>query len=143
MSEQITASDAEKFVRKYWNDVEAHWLPSIPDRFRIEMIYDSAMAWAELTHCGLPKTDAEMTEQRAWLAAYQFTLEHQQKIADVDGEIEFIEAQRDYQIGRMIAAILAGWDAIVFIDVVCAVRCARTLARLEAIRAELRRGVKE
>ena len=124
-NEKITASEAEQFVCAYWELVAVYWNPSIPDRFRIEMVDTRNMVEEEITHCGLPKTDAAMTEQRAWLAAYQFTLAHQQKIADVEAETRYVNSMpRRFQTPAPEVQ-------------------ERLLARLEAIRAELRRGVKE
>lgn len=124
MNEKITASEAEKVVCAYWELVTVYWNPSIPDRFRIEMVDTRNMVEEEITHCGLPKTDAEMTEQRAWLAAYQFTLEHQQKIADVEEEIALLWG-----------SILLGDREIAIMD--------RIVAARKYHLAELRRGVKE
>jgi len=77
----------EEYVRSAWQTVEARWLFSMPDRFRVEMLYDSAMVWAEMKQSGLPKTEAALTEAQAWSAAAEFTRNREEEIRKVEEEI--------------------------------------------------------
>jgi hypothetical protein len=86
----MTEQEEREYVEKVWPECEAKWLPSMPYRFRVEMRYDSDMVWADLKGSGFFKTDSELTEQRAWHAAYLFTVERQRQIKEVEEEIQWI-----------------------------------------------------
>lgn len=107
MNEQITASDAEKFVRAYWALV-ANCDGSYRGYSRGTIL--------------IQQIRGQWLDFPSWLAAYQFTLEHQEKVRQIEREIKWMKSALSYQSYSCRESILA---------------------RLEAIRDELRRGVKE
>jgi hypothetical protein len=102
--------DDEQYVRSKWEQVRVHWLPSMPDRFRVEMVYDSAMVWAEVTGCGLHHTDAYATIARAWSAARAFTEKREKQIAKIAQEIRWLMNRLDveaFKYNGMVTSIIA------------------------------------
>jgi hypothetical protein len=90
----------EQYVRSKWEQVEARWLPSMPDRFRVEMVYDSAMVWVERPHPQIPSEKPfvrKQTEQQAWSAARAFTEEREKQIAKIAQEIRWLMNRLDVE----------------------------------------------
>jgi hypothetical protein len=117
----------EQYVRSKWEQVEAHWLPSMPDRFRVEMVYDSAMVWVDRPHAQIPSEKPfvrKQTEQQAWSAARAFTEEREKQIAEVEEEIALLSSIGQHYVP----------PAKVTRD--------RILAREQAALDELKRGMK-
>jgi hypothetical protein len=85
------------------------------------------------------------SEQEAWSAAAEFTRNRLEEIRQLDDEIGMIECRIAFSLGE-VAHVLAGEQRnpeSIAIGVKWGTRWSRILSRLEAIRADLTRGMKE
>ena len=132
-AEQITASEAEKVVRAYWQEVCSRVGDEEYPCGQVWIIFDVC--------CPLVLAESDSGEV-PWLAAYQFTLEHKEQMRQIVEDVCGVDATRDRLLVQLGARILENNNHGAFIGTRALCSCARILARLEAIRADLRLGVK-
>ena len=86
--------DDERVVRAAWKAVEARWLPSMPNRFRVEMRYDSDMVWLECPEIdSLSERRAARlnTERAIWALARSYTEARQEDARKIDEQIRWVK----------------------------------------------------
>ena len=119
---ELTTEQMKEYVKKAWVFVRLDSTRSIPT------------FWPIVGDCYIEGAPYR-TEPEAWAAAYAFTKQREQEIADVKEEIEYIESDIRYY-GRIfdggVTSPAAERNAI----------NNRTITRLQGILAELKRGWK-